>query len=98
MLPTPSPFVCARLWWSDPYKVLWEAHHANHAFLQQAEFSGFQGRLRPVAHPQLAQDVAEVVLDGTTWSSCPPLVERRSSTLVACACLRIFVSASCPQR
>src|SRR5260221_10547858 len=64
MLPTPSPFVCARLWWSDPYKVLWEAHHANGAFLQQAEFSGFQGRLRPVAHPQLAQDVAEVILDG----------------------------------
>src|SRR5216684_2468078 len=64
MLPTPSPFVCARLWWSDPYKVLWEAHHANGAFLQQAEFSGFQGRLRPVAHTQLAQDVAEVILDG----------------------------------
>src|SRR5215469_10344778 len=34
--------------------------------LQQAEFSGFQGCLRPVAHPQLAQDVAEVVLDGAT--------------------------------
>src|SRR5258708_28929047 len=66
MLPTPSPFVCARLWWSDAYKVLWEAHHASGAFLQQAEFSGFQGRLRPVAHTQLAQDVAEVVLDGAT--------------------------------
>src|SRR5260221_6114865 len=34
--------------------------------LQQAEFSGFEVRLRPVAHPQLAQDVAEVVLDGAT--------------------------------
>src|SRR6266566_5440668 len=57
-------FRVSRLWWSDPYKLLWEAHHANGAFLQQAEFSGFQGRLRPVAHPQLAQDVAEVILDG----------------------------------
>jgi hypothetical protein len=27
-----------------------KAHHANHAFLQQVELSGFQGRLRPVAH------------------------------------------------
>lgn len=31
--------------------------------LQQAEFSGFQGRLRPVAHSQLAQDIAEVILN-----------------------------------
>src|SRR6266699_1366166 len=34
--------------------------------LQQAKFSGFQSRLSTVAHPQLAQDVAEVVLDGAT--------------------------------
>src|SRR6516225_6988467 len=40
------------------------ARTAINASLQQAEFSGFQSRLRPVAHPQLAQDVAEVVLDG----------------------------------
>src|SRR5438128_2320194 len=43
---------------------MWEAYHLTRTFLQQAEFSGFQGRLRPVAHPQLAQDVAEMVLDG----------------------------------
>jgi hypothetical protein len=43
---------------------MWEVYTATRASLQQAEFSGFEGRLRPVAHPQLAQDVAEVVLDG----------------------------------
>jgi hypothetical protein len=31
---------------------------------QQAKFSGFQRRLRPVTHTQLAQNGAEVVLDG----------------------------------
>src|SRR5215831_13602435 len=45
-------------------RFMWEAYTATSAFLQQAEFSGFEGCLRPVAHPQLAQDVAEVVLDG----------------------------------
>ena len=45
---------------------MWKARHATSASLQQAEFSGFEGRLRPVAHPQLAQDVAEVVLDGAS--------------------------------
>src|ERR1051326_3709928 len=40
------------------------AHHATHTFLQQPKFSGFQSRLSTVAHPQLAQNVAEVVLDG----------------------------------
>lgn len=36
----------------------------NQSFLQQAEFSGFECSLRPVAYPQLAQDIAEVILDG----------------------------------
>src|SRR5215472_2365771 len=47
-------------------RFMWEAYTATSASLQQAEFSGFEGRLRPVAHPQLAQDVAEVVLDSAT--------------------------------
>src|SRR5260221_7764978 len=66
MLPMLRAFVFAHLWWSDPCKVLWKLTSQPMLSLQQAEFSGFEGRLRPVAHPQLAQDVAEVVLDGAT--------------------------------
>src|SRR6266536_6189410 len=47
-------------------RFMWKARHATSASLQQAEFSGFQSCLSPIAHPQLAQNVAEVVLDGAT--------------------------------
>ena len=57
--------VFAHLWRSDPCKVMWK-RVGRMLSLQQAEFSGFQGRLCAVAHPQLAQDVAEVILDGAT--------------------------------
>jgi len=40
-----------------------KARHATSASLQEAKFSGFECRLRSIAHTQLAQDVAEVVLD-----------------------------------
>src|SRR5258708_14857115 len=54
------------LWRAGPCKVMWKLASQPMLSLQEAEFSGFEGRLRPVAHPQLAQDVAEVVLDGPT--------------------------------
>jgi hypothetical protein len=51
LLPMFCASVFAHLWRSDPCKVMWKRTSQPLLALQQAEFSGFQGRLRPVAHP-----------------------------------------------